>query len=69
MRKAQSTPQTKAVEECVTPKRAAEMLGCCVTTIRRGIRAGRIPIIRIGPRTVRIPLSALVTPARATRST
>lgn len=43
-----------------TTKAAADHLGCSIRTLRRAIRAGRIPVVRIGPRTVRIPESALV---------
>lgn len=49
------TPTTIAVKkQMVSPKHAAEMLDVCPRTIRRYIKAGRLPATRITSKTIRI---------------
>lgn len=49
------------MEQYVTVAFAASMMLCTPTTIRRWIRAGKIPAIRVGERgRYRIPLMALL---------
>lgn len=40
--------------EYVTIQEAAAILHVSIATIRRMIRSGRLPVVRLGPRTIRI---------------
>ena len=59
---------TTAEHEYLTIAEAAALLRVSKATIRRSIDAGRIPVVRIGPRNIRIRRDALVpaAPARMT---
>lgn len=49
-------------------KEAAELLRLSPFTLRNLIREGKVPIIRLGPRTIRIPESWLEELARSSTS-
>ena len=42
----------------LTPAEAAAQLGVSADTIRRRIRSGELPAIRVSPRVIRIPVPA-----------
>lgn len=45
--------------KALSHKETATMLGCSVSTVRRMIRAGTLPTVRVGARGVRVPATAV----------
>lgn len=46
-------------QEALKPAEAAVLLGVGRNRVRALIRAGELPTVRLGPRSIRIPVSAL----------
>lgn len=58
-----STPELSRPikKQMVSPKGAAEMLGVCTRTIRRMIKAKRLPAVYVTPKTIRIRVADIET--------
>lgn len=50
---------TQAQQHMLTYAEAAQMLGVRIRYVRRMVQEGRLPAIRLGHRTVRIPEAAI----------
>lgn len=54
-----SHPRTIGGVEHVSPPQAAELAGCTVATMRRWMKRGRVPFIRLGTNRAWIPIDKL----------
>jgi len=53
----------------LSPREAAELVGCSAATVRRWVREGAVPAVKVGPgraAPVRIPLTELIRRLKAT---
>jgi excisionase family DNA binding protein len=56
--------EVQRMNEFVTPKQAAEILGISLRKVWVLIREGKLPVLDFGPRSRRIPVAALVEMAK-----